>query len=98
MTQRERQYEQEILVQLGTMTAELAHLREAVDEVKAELQRQRETQVTRPEHEALKSRIKDLEEIEVQFAEFRATVRTAMGLGGSGAVAGAIGTVLHFFG
>ncbi len=94
----DRDIEQGILVQLGTISAGLAHLREAVDEVKSELQRQRETQVTRRDHEALKARVKDLEVIEIQFAEFRATVRTAMGLGGSGAVAGAIGTVMHFFG
>ncbi len=92
------QYEQEILVRLGTMNAELVHLREAVGEVKSELQRQRDVQVSRTEFAALKAQIQDLEEIEVEFAEFRATVRTAMGLGGSGAVAGAIGTLMHFFG
>ena len=85
-------------MQLGTMTAELTHLRDAIDELKSELQRLREGQVTRPEHESLKAKVEDLEDVELQFVEFKATVRTAMGLGGSGAIAGAIGTAMHFFG
>ena len=94
----ERDFEQKILVQFGTMTSELSHLRAAVDGLKSELQRLRESQVTRSEHTALDLRVKNLEAMELQFVEFKATVRTAMGLGGSGAIAGLVGTLMHFLG
>ena len=57
----ERDFEQKILVQFGTMTSELSHLRTAVDGLKSELQRLRESQVTRSEHTALDLRVKNLE-------------------------------------
>ena len=89
--------EQKILLQLGEMNSETTHLRSAVDELKVELQRLRESQVSRDEHKALDQRVKGLEAGAIQFAEFRATVRAALGLGGSGVAAGLAGTALHFF-
>ena len=91
-------YEQEILVQLGKITSELAHLGTAVADLKGEFQRIRERQVSQSAFDALDQRVKELEGIEVEFAEFRATVKTALGLGGSGAVAGLAGIAVHFFG
>ncbi len=92
----DRELEQQILVQLGAMSSGLAHIRTDIAELKDELQRQREAQVSRAEHRALDDRVKGLEAMALQFVEFKATVRTAMGLGGSGVVAGVISTAMHF--